>query len=164
MVTVYIWNYRGKDVAWGHASLRSTEGAPAGAIYISWWPQQANRRTKIPRAPGPLANVYSVPAISGRTFADDVRDERQPPDQTILLKGLDETAIKKWWNNLLRDASARWSTLGQNCSTTVAHALEAGGGDNYAKGMSGWWRSWNTVWRPDDVARYAREIEKGLSS
>ena len=35
MVTVYIWDFRGKDVAWGHAPMHVSSGTPAGAIYIS---------------------------------------------------------------------------------------------------------------------------------
>ncbi len=164
MVTVYIWDYRGADVAWGHASMHVTGGDPAGSIYISWWPQASGRQPKIPHAPGVLGQVYSVPAISGRGYAADVHDEGQVPDHTIHLNGLDETKIKAWWQNLATDLNARWSTLGQNCSTTVANALAEGGGDDLTEGVGGWWDQWNVVWKPDDVLDYVRAIESGIKN
>jgi len=33
MITVYIWSFRGKSAAWGHASMA------VGREYISWWPE-----------------------------------------------------------------------------------------------------------------------------
>jgi hypothetical protein len=164
MVTVYIWNFRGANVAWGHASMHVTGGDPPGAIYISWWPQNTGRQSKIPRAPGILQNVYSVPAIVGRTYAADVTDEGQAPDHTIDLPGLDESAIKAWWRTMSTDLNARWTTLGQNCSTTVANALAKGGGDDLTEGVGGWWKQWNVVWKPDDVLDYARAIKSGLKN
>jgi hypothetical protein len=38
------------------------------------------------------------------------------------------------------------------------------GGDDYMLGASGWWHSWNTVWKPDDVLRYAQSIRNGLTA
>ena len=57
-----------------------------------------------------------------------------------------------------------WTTLGQNCATTVGRALMIGGADDYSLGASGWWHSWNTVWQPNDVLRYAQEVERGLDA
>jgi hypothetical protein len=163
MVVVFIWNYRGKNLAWGHASLLVDEGSPAGRVYISWWPSATGREPIIPYAIGPLQNIYRAPAIKGRNYVQDIRDEEQQPDHRIELHGLDETAIKKWWDNFHRGAN-QWTTLGQNCSTTVAEALQAGGGDSRTQGISGWWSSWNTVWKPSDVLRYALAIQQGLNS
>ena len=37
-----------------------------------------------------------------------------------------------------------------------------GGADDYAEALTGWWHSWNTVWQPADVLRYAYAVEQGL--
>ena len=93
MITVYVWNFRGTSVAWGHASMRVNGGSPPGEVYISWWPQGSGRSPKVPG----VDQIYTVTAIRGRTYADDVRDEEQAPDHVIIFSGLDETAIKTWW-------------------------------------------------------------------
>ena len=160
LVTVYIWNYRGSSTAWGHASLQVDGGTPAGTTYVSWWPSATGRVPKHAGAPGPIGQIYSAPGIQGRKYVDDVQDEEMPPDHTITLNGLDETAIKKWWSDF-RNGTNQWKTLSQNCSTTVAQALKAGGADKYATGVSGWWGSWNFVWTPSDVLRLALLVQQG---
>jgi hypothetical protein len=157
MLTVYVWSYRGKREAWGHASLE------VGQTYISWWPAEPGQ------VPSKLhENIYASHPFRNRTFDEDVAAEGQAPDHVILIDGLDEDAIKDWWQvfGLTRDGTVfegplpAWETLGQNCSTVVATALRIGGGDQYA----GWWRSWNLVWRPNDVLEYALSIQSGLAA
>lgn len=160
MVTVYVWRFRGSGEAWGHASLRVVGGAPAGIAYVSWWPAVSPRTPKYPSAPSPLNQIYSAPAIQRRRLEDDIRDEGMKPDYQILIHGLDEAAIKTWWAGFHTGAN-RWKTLSQNCSTTVGQALKAGGGDKYAKGFTGWWDSWNCIWTPSDVLRFAQAISHG---
>ena len=152
MINVYIWEFRGKNEAWGHASLLCDN------TYISWWPQ-------IPgQVPSKIQNIYTSHPYRNRSFQDDVRDERQQPDHTIPISGLDETAIKDWWARfgLVRDTTELigplppWSTLSQNCSTIVATALQKGGGDQYA-------RSWDFVWTPKNVKEYAYSIAQRLA-
>jgi hypothetical protein len=162
MITVYVWDYTatmGKSGNWGHASMEVTGGTPAGTQYYSWWPQSENRQPKLHES----IPIYEVLAIRNRTFADDCRDEgdRLPknPDHKITISSLDETKVKAYWQNLL-DNDPKWSTLGQNCSTTVARALMAGGGDSKVK-LKDWWHQWNVVWAPDDVVRYAVAISAG---
>ena len=148
MITVYVWNYRGKNVAWGHASMLVNK------TYVSWWPQGQDRE-KI------VGDIYSVRPIPNRTYADDKQDEGQGADHQIVIKGLAEPKIIKWWNHLKSNPASRWTTLGQNCSTTVANALCHGGADEVVDG-SNWWHTWNIVWKPDDLLRYARAIAAGL--
>ena len=136
-------------------------GTPHGTKYFSWWPEGPDRKFHIhERIP-----VYTVEAIRGRTFADDCRDEGsvspKSPDHTIRIAKLDETKVKAYWKDLL-DKDPTWSTLGQNCSTTVARSMMAGGGDSKVK-VGDWWHQWNVVWKPDDVIRYAYAIQKGRS-
>jgi hypothetical protein len=159
MVQVHVWNFLGSKRAWGHASLH------VGTTYISWWPgPQEDREYKLGRE----LDVYSVPHIFDQTFEDDQELEGRPghprpPDHTIGFSGLDEPRILDWWKAFGVEGRA-WSTLGQNCSTTVGRALMVGGGDDYAEGLIGWWHSWNMVWQPADVLRYAQSIERGLRS
>ena len=157
MLTVFIWTFRGKDVAWGHASLLVDH------TYMSWWPEGRNRiASKV------SDRVYSVHPIRNRQFADDVDAEQSYPDCRIPVKGLDEAKIKDWWQSLglTRDGvlfngpMLPWATLQQNCSTVAARGLSIGGGDRYA----GWTKSWNLVWTPNDVLRYAMSIVTGLAA
>lgn len=188
MVEVFVWDFRGSSVAWGHASMHVggdyISGNPTGGEYVSWWPQGNGRQPKFPSWAGPLHSIYSVNAISGRAFDDDVAPEDQggegqTPDHRIVLVGLDEEAIKTWWGKFKADGHHQWSTLSQNCSTTVAMALTAGGGAKFARhagegekswfsrithDIGGWYNSWNTVWKPDDVLHYAQAIEAGLKN
>lgn len=161
MITVFIWNYRGMSEAWGHASMEICGGEPAGNVYISWWPESTDRRAKISNK-GPLANIYTVNAIKDRMYPHDVRDEERVPDHTIRLDGLDESAAKKYWYELTGGKDPQWTSLTQNCSTVVARALFAAGGDSFAEGLEGWWHSWNVIWKPDDVLSYARAVQTGL--
>lgn len=170
MITVHVWSYRGKNVAWGHASLQCR------ASYISYWPEPDGRvptgvsrlatRVLGNRAPAALRSVYAASPIRNRTFDDDVRDEKQRPDHRIEIDGLDEPKIVAWWRGFGLDGGRMhgpmqaWHTTDLNCSTVVARALREGGGDDFAS----WLPSWNLVWRPDDVRRYAESIRHGLMS
>jgi hypothetical protein len=155
MVTVYVWNFRGKSEAWGHASML------VDRTYISWWPETPGQvPSKIHR------NIYTSSPIRNRTYNQDVTAEGQAPDHSIRIEGLDETAIKDWWQSfgLMRDGVQfqgpllPWTTLTQNCSNVVAIALRLAGGDKYAS----WMKSWNVVWTPADVLDYAQSIRRGL--
>ncbi|HTZ73522.1 MAG TPA: hypothetical protein VMB47_06355 [Candidatus Aquilonibacter sp.] len=76
MVTVHIWNFRGSNQAWGHASLELDR------TYISWWPQTPGQvPTKIP-------DIYASHPFRNRDFASDVQDEGQRPDHSIHINGL----------------------------------------------------------------------------
>lgn len=156
MVTVYIWMFRGKDVAWGHASLLVDQ------TYISWWPEDDGRiSSKVSE------QIYTVHPIYNRKFVDDVADEGQQPDHRLMISGLDEGKIKDWWQlfGLTRDGVLYegpllpWQTLKQNCSTIAARGLSIGGGDRYA----GWSKSWRAFWTPNDVLQYATSIQRGLA-
>lgn len=151
MVTVYIWNSRktsgGKNV--GHASMNV-----GGHTYVSWWPDEA---AGLGRDYHPRRN---------QTFQDDVQFEGVPPDATIGIDGLDEQRILDWWAGFglnrsgveLHGPLPPYNLTRQNCSTIVANGLKAGGGDGHA----GWLSSWNIVWTPGDVQRYAFAIRSGL--
>jgi hypothetical protein len=180
MIKVHVWNYRGLTTAMGHASMH------VGSQYISWWPEGDGRSPKVPGSVGQKVPLYSVPHIHGQSFDDDKLyealddnsvlnsarneyiDQRtgrrvvpMSPDHTIELQGLDKHRLLTWWRMFNVDGR-KWSTLGQNCATTVGRGLMIAGADDYAQGVSGWWHSWNTVWQPNDVLRYARDVHHGL--
>lgn len=155
MITVYIWSFRGKTEAWGHASMLVDK------TYMSWWPEHPGQITsRIHR------NIYSSGPFRDRKFEDDVSAERQSPDHEIELLGLDEDAVKDWWQSfgLARDGVLYqgpllpWETLTMNCSTVVAHGLTLAGGKKHAT-----LASWNVVWTPKNVLRYATAIREGLA-
>ena len=157
MVTVFIWNFMGSNEAWGHASLQ------VDSTYVSWWPEAEGRQSKL----GSSIPIYSVSPIRNRTYDMDYRGENfKHADHKINIKGLNEEAIKDWWagfglvrnGELLEGPLLPWSTLKQNCSTVVAKALEVGG----AKEHVGWSKSWNLIWKPNDVYQYAVELKKVL--
>jgi hypothetical protein len=160
MVTVHIWNFIGKDIAWGHASMH------CDYTYISWWPETQGRiPSKVHQ------NIYSVSPIRNQTFENDKLYEGdgryiKEPDCNIRIIGLDENAINQWWasfglvrsGQLLQGPLQPWTSLKQNCSTVVANALTIGGGDKY----SSWLNNWNVVWTPNKVKEYALDIERNI--
>ncbi|MCR4336509.1 MAG: RHS repeat-associated core domain-containing protein [Candidatus Omnitrophica bacterium] len=144
LLTVYIWNYRGKNEGWGHASMKLENNR-----YISWWPGPQRSKLIFPM-------IYSAPAIEDQSFDDDVSLEEQMPDMKIEIQGLDEQKIEAWWDNF--STKNRWRTLRQNCSTTVAEGLKAGGGGRY----SSWGKAHNIIWTPNDVKRFAETIRDNI--
>jgi hypothetical protein len=157
MVTVFIWNFRGKDVARGRASLL------VDRTYMSWWPEGSNGiASKL------SDRLYSVHPIRHRLLSDDIAAERYQPDHLIDIAGLDESKIRDWWQSFglaqagvpHEDPMLPWETLARNCSTVAARGLSVGGGDRYANST----KPWNSVWTPHDVLQYATSIRAGLSA
>ncbi len=168
MITVFVWSFRGKNEAWGHASLQ------CGAAYVSWWPavpghapagvSRAAVRVLGRHTPQALRSIYASVPIQRRRFEHDVADEGGQPDQRIVLEGLDEAALTEWWRGFSLDGGRLagpprpWHTTELNCSTVVARALDAAGGERYAN----WFHARNLIWTPRDVQRYAESIRHGL--
>lgn len=172
MVTVYIWDFTGKESAWGHASMLCDD------TYISWWPEGP----RIPSITNPHIpakfreksdKIYTASPIRNAKFEDDQWREgnwkiKVPPNHHPVILGLDENAIKLWWasfglvqgGHLLHGPLLPWHTLTQNCSTVVATALTIGGGAKYAN----WINTWNLVWRPNRVLEYAESIRRNIKS
>ena len=142
LADVYIWSYTGSGGNWGHASLMLNDGT-----YISWWPGEP-RDGKMPN--GKIPDLYSAPALPPDLARDQELEGTTPT--IIHLDNLDEDAIKKWWNKFRQ--KNKWKTLSQNCSTTVARALDAGGGRRRAP-----FAPHHFVWTPADVEDYAQQIK-----
>ena len=146
LLTVHIWDYKGSADAWGHTSITLEDGT-----HISWWPGPQRVGT-IPGTP-----IFVAKAIPNQELADDIRLEQRLPSRNIRITGLDETAIKNWWNSF--KVKNKWQTLNQNCSTTAAEGLIAGGGANYSTGG----QTWHVVWSPNDVTNFANSINDGIN-
>jgi RHS repeat-associated protein len=144
LADVYVWKYRGSTDAWGHSSVDINNGD----THISWWPQSDGREYTF----GDSIPIYDASAYPNQTLANDSAFEGQGPDFVIHLDNLDESAMAAWWRSYRR--SSKWKTFGRNCSTTVAHALEAGGGDRRVRGFPK-----PIVWTPEDVKQYALAIQ-----
>ncbi len=141
---VHIWNYRGSEEAWGHASVTLENGT-----HISWWP---NTETANPSV---IPNVYTADANSDQTLTDDISMENQSPDSVIKIEGLDEGAIENWWKSFKKNN--KWKTLSQNCSTTAADALKAGGAKVKWTDLL---TQFNLIWTPNNVAEFANAVYK----
>ena len=154
-VTVYVWKFRGKNVAWGHASMS------IGSLYISWWPRPDNRQ-----GTSKLSDqIYRAPAFEDRTYQEDVIAEGMKEDHRIIIPpGLDTAAMKSSYGSMAGRLGffgppAPWETQVRNCSTVVAQTLKAGGGDEYAS----WWSQRSRlIWSPNNVRDYAMSIREGL--
>ena len=148
-LTVYVWD--ASHDGWGHASIKLDDDT-----YISWWPQVDDRDGKFKDGEGPLSNIYDAPHEKNQTYEDDCNGEDgRYPDWSKYIGGLDEDAIKTWWDEFNDDDDNLWSTFSQNCSTVVAEALRRGGA------KTPWWdlvNGWNIIWTPQDVRRYAESI------
>lgn len=153
MVKVYVWDFRGSTKGWGHASME------VGNTYISWWPRPEGQ-TKTGRL-RLLPQIFAAHPYRDQDLGDDEGFEQRSPDHTVCLKKLDEQAIRNWWQSfgLRRDGIMyegplqAWRTLEMNCSTVVATGLTIGGGR-----ASGYTKSLQSIWRPNDVLAYALAI------
>jgi hypothetical protein len=120
-----------------------------GSSYISWWPSAT------------VSALDGVRTSVQHTADDDLVAEGRPPHHRIVLNGLDERAIEAWWRTFR--VRSQYRLFLQNCSTVVAMALKAGGATQYTSGWDYMWNSWNTVWHPNDVRRYAEAVRDGLA-
>jgi RHS repeat-associated protein len=140
LATVHIWDFHDMRNV-GHSSMTLNDGT-----YISWWPK------------GSDAEIFNtVAATTMQSLSDDIRNEGRQPDRNINVDGLDEAAIRRWWDDFKRNKKNKYAFLGQNCSATVAEGLDAGGGAT-AAGKNTWGRPIPPVWSPSAVKDYADRI------
>jgi len=139
LATVYYWAYRDNQNV-GHVSMTLDDGT-----HISWWPRSGEKTGDSP--------AVAMPDLKG-----DVASEGSP-DLSIYVSGLDEVAIRKWWENFRRKHRT-WNFTGQNCAATVAEGMGAGG----AMGMAwlGGYFPGNLVWTPSNVKDYANAVVAGV--
>lgn len=114
--------------------------------HISWWPRSGEK-------------TGDSPAVAMPDLRGDIDAEGRSPDLSVYMSGLDEVAIKKWWENFRRKHRT-WNFTGQNCAATVAEGMGAGG----AMGMAwlGGYFPGNLVWTPSNVKDYANAVVAGV--
>ena len=107
---VYIWypSLSAKQV--GHAALTLDDGT-----HISWWPSEKLEGKKSKKNPRDIGSL-----------AEDIALEGRKPDTTFTVTGLDEKAIKEWWNAFL-DADNKYHLATKHCCHIVMNALKTGG-------------------------------------
>ena len=161
MATLYVWKAHGGDV--GHVSLE------VGDTYISYWPNEAAGKNDVKLG-------ASHEAMFPRGYAFDRRLERRSSDEQVQMTKLDADRVQKAWV-AFRNNPRRYNMVEHNCSTVVASLLKIGSGkepsfvpgvliDDYARDWAQrmflrvrFFSKRITMWTPDDVLRYALEIE-----
>lgn len=107
---VYIWYPRLSTRQVGHAALTLDDGT-----HISWWPSDKIEGKKSKKNPRDIGSLD-----------EDIKLEGRSPDKTFTIPGLDEKAIKDWWETFL-DADNKYHLAERNCCHIVMNALKAGG-------------------------------------
>lgn len=143
MTKVYIWD-RSVRSGVGHASMQCR------SAYVSWWPSVSLLGpSDLPRAEGVCRPVPC------REFDDDRRDERRPPDHSIVISSLDEPRILEWWRGLTEGREApkgwgnsvcAWTRFGWNSVRLVAAALEQGSRNDWRLGICLLFPNHEPVW------------------
>lgn len=149
---VFTWDFR-LGTAMGHASMRLLDDN----TYISWWPNPAKTVIDLPAKIGWPEKLFIAEAFPNQTFADDVALEGGlQPDNEFMVGGLDNDAIRVWWLGFKTNQT--WRTFVQNCSTTVADALWAGGVQ--VRLDSEQLQHWKTagVWTPNSIYYFVKDI------
>jgi hypothetical protein len=166
--SVWIWNYQGTKSAFGHAAMSVYGGDPSGTYYVSWWPDCSPGGSGGTGWEGKRREYFGLcEPHRSRKFSEDVKAEfGNQPDRHVPLAGLDETAIKKFWDELIGDPQSKWSASDTNCAAAVVAALKAGGSDHYFSWLedvtfdmfnTNWW-----TWTPDSVYSYSVRLQQKL--
>jgi hypothetical protein len=163
---VYFWDYVGSTSAFGHASMAVDGGDPGGQYYISWWPDCLPNGTSADWDSQKQEYFGMCEPFRSRKLSTDIESESGRPDHRVLLLGLDETAIKSFWTDLMSDPRAQWSATTTNCAAAVAAALNAGGSGNYFNVVEQlafdiWWNN-SFCWTPKSVHHYALKLQGKL--
>lgn len=139
VTTVIIWNNHehpfGGHTYPGHAALSIRDRWDQDAFfmdYVSWWPNEGDDRRATPN----------------QTFLHDLKEEGYAPDHVIHVTGLNETAMKAAWMQILNSVR-EYGFLRHNCSTIVARVLKAG------SSAGGVLLRNNAIWTPLKVKRLA---------
>ena len=107
---VYIWYPSLRPIQVGHAAITLDDGT-----HISWWPSGKTEGKKSKKNPREIGSL-----------SEDIDLEGRRPDVTFQVTGLNEGAIKAWWEAFL-DAGEKYDLRIRNCCHIVMNALKAGG-------------------------------------
>jgi hypothetical protein len=151
------WGIEGASV--GHAAMEIAGGDPAGVVYVSWWP----------RAETFWNALVGTPAHAQRTLEQEIAAECAPPDHRIRIpglgdghagNGLDQTAMKAWWQAWQRDSTYR--LVDRSCCTTIVRGLLAGQAERYTGTIL--INPSAVVWGPGDVVAIADACAAGVAA
>lgn len=182
-VKVYIWEFDPRGLVGqgnvGHASILICTDGTSGSLnkttYLSWWPKGGE---------GGLGNYdHDRPRAYGQrgkdaTYADHRPDQARTTDKSEgregdsakwkfrIEAGISPSLMHMFVDELVA-GSVRTSMLAkpkaynfatQNCSTTVAHCLRAGGADAYVN-----WPD-HSIWTPNNVYGYVRNLAEVIAA
>jgi uncharacterized membrane protein HdeD (DUF308 family) len=123
-------------ISTGHAALEAPQG-----IYISLYPA-----VEIDRSPSEFTNTLRATHendVPG-TFQPDYATESKawcPSTRQVRIRNYDPVQLRTFWDNYQQDAT--YNLTHRNCSSTVAHALDAAieGAASRVWGRSGSWKT-----------------------
>ena len=107
---VFIWHPTASPIQVGHAALTLDDGT-----HISWWPQGKTEGKKSKKNPRDVGSLD-----------EDIRLEGREPDKIFKITGLNDKAIKKWWDAFIA-ADNKYNLASRNCCHIVLSALRRGG-------------------------------------
>jgi hypothetical protein len=88
-------------------------------------------------------------------LADDTAAEGHTPDSTVVVNGLNETAIKAWWGKWT-SAGHGWPSLWNNCAEVTKKALNHGASAFNPEYLNP--ANAHPIWTPSDVEKYAKDL------
>lgn len=110
-VTVYYWPPDWDTDSVGHASIMVDGGQPPGQAYLSAWP-------------GSLLSIILVGEGAYHEYRDDIESEYNRKPAAVVLRKLDESAIKEKMSDLKK--RSYYSFVSANCATQAGICLKAG--------------------------------------
>ena len=113
---VFVWDYFNINRV-GHASMLLSDGT-----YISWWPRSGTIKT-IPF----VEQSWEGEGVAVADYNGDYEGEGFTHANSFRIWGIDNTAVKAWWNGFKNVKGQKWNVASQNCSTIVYKAIFAGG-------------------------------------
>ncbi len=148
MVKVHVWLPHGQQV--GHTALT------IGNVYVSFWPvgTAEKKDLKIKR---------SQPGAFIASLREDIFNEGNRQPITIEIERLDENKILDFIAQAQQQVP-RYQLARNNCSHIVAQALMAGAPEPSFRPHAGAYSRLGSVlgrgiWTPDQVLKYARELQ-----
>jgi hypothetical protein len=167
MIIVNVWDAVGGSVM-GHASMILPATADAPEVTVSWWPVNGG------------AWMLLGDDAATLPYASEVTVEGRVPERRYRLYGLgdaaagisgardgiglDESAMRTWWDTWCEDGSYRLTD--RSCCTTVIAGLYAGGARPYTDSAGLTWvppDCFGIAMTPQRVHVVCQGIERGMS-
>ncbi len=179
---VYVWKFGGSLSAFGtggnvgHAAVLAKAG-PNNFDYLSWWPKGAEggvgRNIQHDRPGGYGARMkwattaeHSYHMDRARVTDKDREEKSADFKYKFVTDQLDYEEMVRFIKDLANGKitcsrfanSGTWNFLNQNCSTTSAHCLRAGGADAIVP-----WPG-HKIWHPDKVKDYCEKLVAAIGA